>query len=326
MATQTFDRIKLGLFVTVGTVLFILTMYFLGDRQNLFGTTFEIRAFFNNVNGLQKGNNVRFSGINVGTVKSVTIVNDTTIDVVMMIEEDVKKFIRKDAIASLGNDGLMGSKLINISPGSSVAQSVEEYDVLLSINELDADEMLRRLEQTNDNIAVITSSLVTIIEKVNNGEGTIGMLLNDTNLSQDVNQTLANINELSFRTAAISRSIEESIGQMDLNKGTVGTLLTDTIFAKNMAQTMEDLKEISANTDKITQELKTILDDVKQGEGTAGALLTDTTLSGNLEKSMINLQLGTKAFNENMEALKHNFLFRRYFKKLEKKKNKQGDN
>jgi phospholipid/cholesterol/gamma-HCH transport system substrate-binding protein len=322
MGKEIFVKIRLGLFVTIGTLLLISAMYFIGDKQNLFGSTFEIRAVFNNVNGLQKGNNVRYSGIDVGTVKSVTILNDTTIEVTMVIEEKVKRCVKQDAMATLGTDGLMGNKLINISPGSPMAEIINELDVLHSINELDADEMLRRLEETNNNIAIMSSSLVTIIKKVNDGEGSIGKLLNDTTLAHDVSKTLANLRALSSKTVKISSVIEENISKINLEKGTIGTLLTDTLFATNLSQTIADIQKVSSNTEQITQELKTMITNVKEGEGTAGLLLKDSTLSNNLEKSLDNLQQGSKAFNENMEALKHNFLLRRYFRKKVKEEKK----
>ena len=180
------NNLKLGIFITLGTICFVAALYLLGAKQNLFGGTFEIKAIFNNVNGLQKGNNVRYSGINVGTVKEIVILNDTAIEVNMMVQIDVHEFIKVDAIASLGNDGLMGNKLVNISPGGSRSRTIEVGETLLSINELDADEMLRRLEETNKNISLITSSLVGIVDKIDKGEGPIGTLLNDNNMALDL--------------------------------------------------------------------------------------------------------------------------------------------
>lgn len=314
------NNLKLGIFITLGTIFFIVALYFLGAKQNLFGGTFEIKAVFNNVNGLQKGNNVRFSGINVGTVREVTILNDTTIEVNMLIQDEIQEFIKIDAIATLGNDGLMGNKLVNISPGNSNSPIVQEGERLLSINELDADEMLRRLEETNRNISLITSSLVGVVEKINEGEGTLGVLLNDNSMAADLSSTMSNIRELSQQTASLSKNINKSLNNVESSENTVGMLLNDTTFAADLRSTILELKAFGTNTEKISDDLKSIIAEIQAGEGTMGTLLADSIANENVKQSLYNLQEGSKAFNENMEALKHNFLFRRYFKKLEKNK------
>lgn len=314
------NNIKLGIFVSIGTICFILALYFLGAKQNLFGDTIEIKAHFANVNGLQKGNNVRFSGIDVGTVKEVTIINDTTIMVVMMVDEKIHHFIKTDAIATLGNDGLMGNKLVNISPGTNSTEIIKEGDTLLAINELDADDMLRRLEQTNRNIAAITESFVGIAQKIDNGEGTIGKLLNDSNLSNDLSFTMKNIRKLSLETAQLSQSIGRSFSKMERQNNTIGLLLNDTTIAKDIQKTIKELSVFSKNTEQITADLKLIVNEIKAGEGTVGTLLSDSIANENIKQSLHNLQEGSKAFNENMDALKHNFLFRRYFNNQEKNK------
>ena len=129
-------KIKLGLFVIIGTLFFVASMYFIGDKQNLFGSTFKIKSIFNNVNGLQKGNNVRFLGIDVGTVNKIEIINDTSILVTMIIKEESRAFIKKNSISTIGTDGLMGNKLINITPKNSSSQVVNEGDTLVTLSEI----------------------------------------------------------------------------------------------------------------------------------------------------------------------------------------------
>lgn len=316
------NNIKLGLFITIGTVCFILTLYYLGAKQNLFGNTFEIKAIFNNVNGLRKGNNIRFSGIDVGTVKDVTILDDTTIVVLMMLDESIHPYIKTDAVAALGNDGLMGNKLINIRPGNSSTQTVQEGETLHSINELDTEDMLRRLEQTNRYVSSITESLMNIAQKIDNGEGSLGKILNDTNLSNDLTATMGNVRELSAETAKLTRSIGRSLGKIETKDNTLGILLNDTSMAADLQTAVKELRLFSTNAAQISTELKVITNDIQAGEGTVGTLLSDSIANENLKQSLINLQEGSKAFNENMEALKSNFLVRGYFKR-QAKKNKE---
>lgn len=317
------QKIRLGLFVLVGTMLFILSMYFIGNKKHLFSNTFTVSAVFNNVGGLQAGNNVRFSGIDVGTVQSIEIINDSSIKVEMIVKESVRKFIKKDAIASIGTDGLMGNKLVNISPGKPETPEVQENDMLPVLNSMDADDMMRRLENTNEHVEIITANLVHIIENVNNGKGILGKLIMDTVLSKDLEQTLQSVRILSQKTAAVSEVIERNVNQITQGKGTIGTLLTDTVLAKNIQQAVSDLATTSEHLERATKDIKAISRKVDEGEGVAGSLLNDSTLTKDLYKSIENIEKGTGAFNENMEALKHNILFRGYFRKLEKGKIKE---
>src|SRR6185369_12860165 len=115
MTMKTIENAKLGLFVIAGLLFLIFSLYMIGRNRTLFGSSFTISANFRNVNGLMLGNNVRFSGIDVGTVQKIEIVSDTLVKVTMIIDEGVRKFVKKNAVASVGTDGLMGNKVININ-------------------------------------------------------------------------------------------------------------------------------------------------------------------------------------------------------------------
>jgi phospholipid/cholesterol/gamma-HCH transport system substrate-binding protein len=112
-------KYKLGMFVVIGLAVFIVTIYFIGKCKYMFGSTVLLNAKFKNVSGLKEGNNVRFSGIDVGTVKSIEFVSDSAVVVNFIVQKEVQKFIKVDANASIGSDGLMGDKVLTISPGSA---------------------------------------------------------------------------------------------------------------------------------------------------------------------------------------------------------------
>lgn len=180
------NMVKLGVFVTLGIALFIIGIYIIGQKQRLFSDTFTINAVFKNVNGLLVGNNVRFTGINVGTVDDIIILNDTTVQVVMIIDEDTHRFIKRDAKAIIGSEGLMGNKTINITHGSPTQTAVEENSFILSEQPVGTDEILNKLKATADNLASITGN-------VSSGKGTIGKLFMDTNMANSLNQTIVNL-------------------------------------------------------------------------------------------------------------------------------------
>ena len=166
MANKVFNTARLGIFVIAGLAFLILLLYIIGRNQNLFGNTFTLKARFNNVHGLMAGNNVRFGGINAGTVKSVEVINDTTIEVSLLVKQKMKQFIRKNAIVTIGTDGLMGNKLISIEPVNATAELVEEGDILYSSSGPDTDDMIKVLDNTNNDIAIIAGELKQTVQRL----------------------------------------------------------------------------------------------------------------------------------------------------------------
>lgn len=193
MKKKTGNSIKLGVFVIAGLVLLISGIYFIGQKQRLFSDVFRISGMFNNVNGLQVGNNIRFSGINIGTVENITIISDTSVRVDMIIDKDVQKFIKKDATAIIGSEGLMGNKTVNIAPGSLSDTQIGDQDVIRTMKPIDFDEILGQLNTTTQNAALITDDLSAIMNSIREGKGTVGKLFMDTTLAKDLNQTIKNL-------------------------------------------------------------------------------------------------------------------------------------
>jgi phospholipid/cholesterol/gamma-HCH transport system substrate-binding protein len=321
MAKETSKNIRLGLFVVVGTAFLIFALYLIGVKQNLFGSTFRLRAQFHNVNGLMPGNNVRFTGIDVGTVEKVDIINDSTVNVTMVIEDKVQGFIKKNATAIVGTDGLMGNKLVNINPSNEESPSVEDGDLLKTRNPVGTDDMMRTLNVTNENVKDITNEMKQIVQKLNR-PNTLWSILMDTVVAENVKQAIVNIKVTGERTAIITGDLSRIVKDVRSGKGTVGALLTDTAFSTQLHQSIVNIKLISDSLALVTGDLHYITSTVKSGKGTVGTLLMDTTFVSNLNKSMENIKSGTKGFDEDMEALKHNILLRNYFKKKEKEKAK----
>lgn len=188
-------KIKLGLFVAVGTFLFIFVIFIIGRQRNLFDPVFNLSAEFYNVSGLQVGNNVRFSGINVGTVENIQIVDDTTVQVDMQIRKNVRKFIKSDSRALIGSEGLIGDRLVIISQGSPGAALAEDGEFLSSNEPVETDEILASLEVTAGNAEIISDQLAEIMLKINSGTGTIGRLIQDTTIAENLDKTITNLKE-----------------------------------------------------------------------------------------------------------------------------------
>lgn len=190
--TQKF-KIRLGLFVFIGLAIFMLAIFIIGKQKNLFNPVFRLTSTFYNVSGLQVGNNIRFSGINVGTVDNISIINDSTVLVVMMIRNDVKKFIRADCRAAIGSEGLIGDKLIIITQGSFDYPLINEGQHLDSEEPVELDAIMASLQVTADNAAIISEQLAEIMLKVNSGTGTLGSLIRDSTIARNLNQTMQNL-------------------------------------------------------------------------------------------------------------------------------------
>jgi len=312
----------LGMFVMAALAFLILSLYLIGTNRNLFGSTFTISARFYNVNGLMPGNNVRFAGIDVGTVKSLTIESDSSVNVVMIIDKGVRPFIKNNAIATVGTDGLMGNKLININSVVGDAPSIKTGDVLTSLKPIETDDMLRTLNATNENIRLITEDLKKITAKINSSNS-LWSLLSDTTISKDLKEAVISIKDAGDNAAVAGKEIADMANKFAEGEGLAGTLFMDTVLAQNLRQSLGDVNSATNGLDSLITNLQNIISGVSQGEGPAGAILTDSLMLQKINNSLSNIEQGTARFNENMEAMKHNFLFRRYFKKQEKEANKK---
>jgi phospholipid/cholesterol/gamma-HCH transport system substrate-binding protein len=298
-----------------------VVLYFIGAKQNLFSNTISVSAKFYNADGLMTGNSVRFAGINIGTVESVDIINDSTVQVQMIIKNDAIKHIKKNSIASIGTDGLMGNKLVNIATVPEAAETIEEGDEFKTFKAISASDMLRTLSVTNQNVLQITEDLKRIASKLNNNNS-LWNFLSDTILGNNLKQAIVSIKLTGDRTAYVAGDLTKLMAGVKEGKGTLGALLVDTSLSGKINQSIVNIKMITNDLAVVSGDLSYITKGVKKGDGAVGTLLNDTNFVHNMNKSMENLNTGSKGFSDNMEALKHSVFLRKYFKKQEKAKKK----
>ncbi len=326
MAKQTVNNIRLGSFVLGGLLFLVLLLYMIGKNRNMFGDTYVLVARFENIQGLVAGNNVRFAGIEAGTVKKINILNDTVIEVTMVLQKKMQSIIRKNAITSIGTEGLVGNKVVNILPGGQPGPLAEEGDILLSKKAVNTDEMLQTLYKTNNDIALVAAALKTTVQRVNNSSA-LWDLLNEKSIPKDVRMSIANIRQATLKAGKIVNSLDAIVSDVKSGKGSVGALLTDTSFAKNLNEAVTKIKAVGKQADSLAVQISNVVagiqKDISNGKGTVNLLLKDSMLAARLNASLDNIQQGTDGFNQNMEALKHNFLFRNYFRKLDRQKEKE---
>lgn len=314
------NRFKLGIFVVSGLVLFIVAVYLIGVKQNLFGDNIIISAKFNNVNGLQKGNNVRYSGIKVGVVDEIKMLNDSVIQVDLLIDDKMKSFIKKNAVATIGTDGLVGSMLVNIIPGDKGEEVVSSGDIIQSYTKIGTDEMLNTLNVTNENAALLTVDLLKITNAINSKKGALGLLINDSVTAKNIQNIVQNLKKTSDETSRTLNGLNKIISSIKFENSVADVILNDSVQGNKVKKIIANLETSSININKTTDSLNQVINKIKSGEGAINYLSNDKEFVDDLEQTMKNLNEGTAKFNENMEALKHNFLFRQYFKKQEKEK------
>lgn len=319
MAGSTHNNIKLGLLVLAGLFVLISTLYIIGKNENIFGSHFELRARFDNANGLMAGNNIRFSGIQAGTVKNIRVIDDTTIEAVMLIDNAMKPFINGNAQASIGTEGLIGNKVINISPVKDRAPVAENGGLLPTRRQVNTDEMLQTLNKTNENIAAISEGLKVTVRRINNSSA-LWDLLNERSLATDMKASMTNIRLASAHANDMLQSLDELVGDVKAGKGSVGALLADTSFVHSLNAAVIKIKAAG-------EEIASAGEKAGQLAASAQGLIKDSAFTGNLNGSLENIRKGTAAFDQDMEALKHNFLLRGYFRRQEKqaKKKSQAD-
>ena len=190
-------KVRLGLFIAGGLMIFIVTVFIIGRQKNLFVPVYKLTTTFYNVSGLQVGNNIRFSGINVGTVDNIKIINDSSVQVDMLIQKNVQKFIKADCEAVIGSAGLIGDRILIITQGSFDAALAKDGQQITSKEPVEPDAIMGSLQVTADNAAIISLQLAEIMTKVNSGNGTLGRFIQDSTIAENINQTIVNLKKSS---------------------------------------------------------------------------------------------------------------------------------
>lgn len=222
---------KLGVFVITGVILFVSLIYFLGKQKNLFGNTFLLNVKFRTVSGLKEGNNVRFAGINIGTVNSIELITDSSVVVELVIQKKMQQFITTDAQAGIGSDGLMGDKVLTIFPGNNNVK-VKDGGMIVSKQAIEMDDVMHSLKTSIDNAGIITAQLAAFTYKINNGNGTLSKLIGDEELSTSFKSTIKNLQESTNQFAYFTAR---------LNNGDIGLAIDSTVY--NIQESAKGLNE-----------------------------------------------------------------------------------
>jgi phospholipid/cholesterol/gamma-HCH transport system substrate-binding protein len=312
------QHIKLGLFVLAGIVLFFAAVILVGSENNLFSRTFITHAVFKNVEGLKEGDNVWLSGVKIGTVKEVKIVKEGKVVVTLNLKDKQNRFIKKDASASIGSDGLVGSKIVVIRPGEDL-QTIQDTDTIGATSPTDTQELFNIAKDVGDNTRSLTDNLKALSEKIAQGEGIIGELLNDGKFAQDIRSAADRIRHTTLQTARASDELNGMLHKLNNGDGLINKLATDTTLSYVFDQTLMNVRDVSRNSAEMSRGLEQFIEKINSGDNAIGVLLADTAFAERLRETLDNAQSASIKLDENMEALQHNFLLRGYFRKKERR-------
>lgn len=325
MAKANSQKVKVGIFVVLATIVLVGALYFIGARQNMFSKNIVLYAVFENVSGLQLGNNVRYSGINVGTVTKIEMKEVGKITIEMTVEEKAAYFIKKDAIASISSDGLVGSMVVNIIPGElQQAIAVAPGDFIQSYNNISTDDMLKTLNKTNINTALLTADLFKITEQILEGKGTLGILIKDSVLARDIQQTVVQLKKTADGAGAAMSKINQIIAKVNYDESAAAVVLSDTSAANQIRKVFANLEKSGEDVNAITKNLDDYIKEIKSGKGALNHLTQDESFVNELDSTMIQIKEASEKLNDNMEALQHNFLLRGFFKKKERQEKREA--
>lgn len=226
---------KLGMFVALGLGILVITIYLIGMQKNLFGNTFQLKTVFRSVSGLKEGNNVRFAGINIGTVDEIGLVTDSTVLVYLIIKDEAMPYLKLDSKASIGSDGLMGDKVLTIQPGTINAELVKNGSTIASTEAVEMQDIIASLKKSVDNATIITDQLAGFTYKMNNGKGALSKLISDEQFSESIKGTILNLEKS-------SKEFAQFTWKMNHGNGALSKLVSDEDFANELDSTMTNLK------------------------------------------------------------------------------------
>lgn len=304
-----------GLFVFIGISILVTAILLIGDLHKTFEQKVEVVSIFNDVAGLQKGNNVWLSGVKVGTISSISFNGKSKVKVNILIDTEVRQFVPSNSKVKISSDGFIGNKILVIFGGTDDVACVKDGDSLEVEEAHSSEEMMNTLRKSNDNILAITNDFRVLSKRLVDGEGTMGKLLSDNSVYANINASTASFQKVLNEAQIVMNSLKTI--SLNLNKeGTlVNGLTTDTVMFTSIKNSVMQLQQVSNAAAELTKNLNQKIND---SNSSMGILLNDKESGTNLKETIKNLESSSKKLDEDLEALQHNMFFKKYFKKKAK--------
>lgn len=317
-----------GIFILLGLVIFATGVLLLGGQKKTFMRSVRVSALFHDIGGLSKGDNVWYSGVKVGTIKSISFLSHDRIEVQMDIDKNSRNFIHKDARAKVSSDGLVGNKIVALTGGTANVPPIEDGDTITVESAISTEEIMSTLQVNNKSLVEITGNLKTITKKIADGEGTMGKLLTDDAIYNNLEATLATLRKTAANTEKLTQGLADYSTRLRSEGSLANDLITDTVVFANLRTTATQLAAVTGNADSVMSNLRQATEglqrDLRSPSTPAGVILNDEKTARALKATILNLQTSTEKLDENMEALQHNFLLRGFFRKKAKREKKEA--
>jgi len=297
--------IRLGIFIFIGVAAVVIAIFLVGKQEGLFRETFHVSAYFGTIEGLRTGASVRLAGVDIGVVDKIEISpEENKVRIDLKINAEVKKFIKRDSYASIEQEGLVGNKYVALSVGSESSDEVADGEVVLSREPFRLAVVMEEAQGVIASTRRATEELAKILASVNRGQGTMGKLITDDEVYRSLQSATAQADTSLRRTAEEFANIPRFLSGV----------------SENLADVTKDLGRLIADADTVVMNAKDVIAKVNRGQGTLGALIAERRIYDSLlvvVDKMIDMaeeaRSGANRFDENMEALRHNWFFKGYF-------------
>lgn len=311
-------RMAVGIFIFLGLVILVIGVLAIGGQHKAFVRTISVRAIFDDIQGLQTGNNVWLSGMKVGTVKKIAFYGSSQVEVVLNIEHQAQSHIRRDAKVRITTDGLVGNKIVVISGGTEAAPIIVNNDLLTTEHLAGLQEMTTTLQASNNNLLEITGNLKAISKKLSDGQGTLGQLINDPSIADQLKASILHLRAASAGSEKMIANLQDFSAGLHKPGGLANELVNDTAVFQQVRNTVAKLNEAAATADEFSAALRTAGQGLNDRNTPIGMILHDEETAADLQRTIKNLRVSSKELSDDLEAVQHNFLLRGFFKKKNK--------
>ena len=311
-----------GIFIFLSVAIFVLAVFTIGGQQKAFAKSISVKAIFHDIEGLQEGNNVWLYGVKIGTIKKIGFYGKDQVEITMNIIKSAQPHIPADAKAKIGTDGLIGNKIIIIY-GGTMQETVTDNSYLQSETTISSDDILETLQANNKNLLSITNDLSVVSKSIRDGEGTIGKLIKDPSVADDLNSTIKNFEVVSANSEKTIARLNTYVAGLNKNGTLANELVTDTVVFSNLIKTVDQLRGAAYNIAGMTANFRIASESFTKDNTPVGVLLNNTEVASQLKIVTANLTTSSQKLNDDLDAVQHNFLFRGYFRRLAKQKKKE---
>jgi phospholipid/cholesterol/gamma-HCH transport system substrate-binding protein len=311
-------RVAVGVFIFVGLAILVVGIFTIGNQHKAFVKTISARAIFDDIQGLQPGNNVWLSGMKVGTVKKISFYGNSQVEIILSIEKQAQPHIRKDAKAKISTDGLVGNKIVVIYGGADNSPAIADNDQLQTEHIAGMQEMMSTLQASNGNLLEITGNLRTISKKLNDGQGSLGELINDPSIADHLRSSIDHLRAASASSEKMIANLQDFSAGLHKPGGLANELVNDTAVFQQIKGTVAKLNEAATTASDFSASLRTAGQGLNDKNTPVGMILHDEETAADLQRMIKNLRVSSKELSDDLEAVQHNFLLRGFFRKKNK--------